>query len=116
MTKDLKPRFEAYGGFGEVPTDCCKFAVVDNATGVEVCRVWKEEDAREIARLLQDKANVDPFENSEVERNFQAMRYDVVVEKPKFEPSAHKRMCFRAGWDAAFHYITAKRIKRMGGQ
>lgn len=49
---DLQNRFEAYGGAGEVPTKPCKFAVVDNLKGIEVCRVWKEEDARKIALLL----------------------------------------------------------------
>lgn len=51
-----RPQFEAYCGFGEVPTDCCKFAVVDHGTGKEVCRVWDEYMARCIADLLN--ANV----------------------------------------------------------
>jgi hypothetical protein len=48
-----KPRFEPYGGAGPVPTDCCEFAVVDHQKGIEVCRVWEEEDARTIAALLE---------------------------------------------------------------
>lgn len=47
------PRFQPYGGAGDLPTECCKFSVVDNETGKEVCRVWDEEDARKIAALLQ---------------------------------------------------------------
>ncbi len=48
-----KPRFEPYGGAGPLPTDCCEFAVVDNSTGKEICRVWEEEHARKIASLLE---------------------------------------------------------------
>lgn len=46
-------RFEAYGGAGPSPTDCCHFAVVDHEKGQEVCRVWEEDDARLIAKLLE---------------------------------------------------------------
>jgi len=48
-----KARFQPYGGAGQLPTDCCDFAVVDTETGKEVCRVWDEEDARRIADLLE---------------------------------------------------------------
>jgi hypothetical protein len=51
-------RYQAYSGFGEVPTDCCKFGVVDHSTGKEVCRVWDEDMARKIALLLD--AEVEP--------------------------------------------------------
>ena len=46
-------RFQPYGGAGDLPTSCCKYAVVDTETGVEICRVWDEDDARKIANLLQ---------------------------------------------------------------
>lgn len=48
------PRFQPYGGAGLLPTECCKFAVVDTEKGIEVCRVWKEENARLIAKLLEE--------------------------------------------------------------
>lgn len=35
------------------------------------------------------------------ERDFQAMRFDSKSGRILQEPQAHKRMCFRAGWDAA---------------
>ncbi|MGO1160406.1 dATP/dGTP pyrophosphohydrolase domain-containing protein [Brucella sp. C7-11G] len=35
-----------------IPTDCCDYGVVDLSAGIEVCRVWKENDARQIAELL----------------------------------------------------------------
>lgn len=35
-----------------IPTDCCDFGVISHATGMEVCRVWKQDDAKLIARLL----------------------------------------------------------------
>lgn len=35
-----------------IPTDCCDYGVVDLSAGIEVCRVWKEDDARWIAELL----------------------------------------------------------------
>lgn len=41
---------------GGMPTDCCKYGVVDVARGIEICRVWDEEDARRIARLLNADA------------------------------------------------------------
>lgn len=39
-------------GAKNMPTDCCEYGVVDVNRGVEVCRVWDEEDCRRIARLL----------------------------------------------------------------
>lgn len=49
-------RFQAYQSpHGGTPTECCNFAVVDNSTGKEVCRVWKEDDARRIALLLDSE-------------------------------------------------------------
>lgn len=53
-------RFQAYSGFGEVPTDCCKFAVVDRKSGKEVCRVWDEDMALKIAFLLECELNPEP--------------------------------------------------------
>ncbi|RVI16107.1 restriction alleviation protein, Lar family [Sinorhizobium meliloti] len=35
-----------------IPADCCDYGVIALAEGVEVCRVWTEENARKIARLL----------------------------------------------------------------
>lgn len=35
-----------------MPTDCCNYGVISLATGMEICRVWKEEDVRLIADLL----------------------------------------------------------------
>ena len=48
-------RYQPYGGAGQLPTECCEFAVVDTEAGIEICRVWKEADARRIARLLSDE-------------------------------------------------------------
>ena len=47
----MSKRYEAMKG-DDMPTGCCRFAVVDWTRGVEVCRAWNEEDARRISRLL----------------------------------------------------------------
>lgn len=48
-------RYEARTvGEKNMPTDCCEFGVVDLERGVEICRVWREEDVRRIARLLNN--------------------------------------------------------------
>lgn len=39
-----------------IPADCCDYGVVSLARGLEVCRVWREEDARQIASLLNAAA------------------------------------------------------------
>jgi len=54
---DDAPRFVPMTmGAPTLPTECCEFAVVDSSTGVEVCRVWREDDARRIARLLSSES------------------------------------------------------------
>lgn len=56
---DEKPRYEArtsWDGKPNLPTDCCKFAVVDLEKGIEVCRVWEEEDVRRLSDLLNGAA------------------------------------------------------------
>lgn len=50
----MTPRYEPRTGFGKIPTDCCDFAVVDLEQGIEVCRVWTADNARKIARLMND--------------------------------------------------------------
>ena len=40
----------------DVPADCCDFAVISLSEGVEICRVWKEADARKISDLLNATA------------------------------------------------------------
>lgn len=37
---------------GGMPTDCCEYSVVSLSRGIEICRVWQEEDARKIANTL----------------------------------------------------------------
>lgn len=48
--------YEARIVHGGMPTDCCDYGVVSLSRGVEVCRVWREEDARTIAELLNRSA------------------------------------------------------------
>lgn len=49
-------KFEAQMVSGGMPTDCCDYGVVSLAKGIEVCRVWREDDARLIAELLNRAA------------------------------------------------------------
>ena len=42
-------RYKPYGNAGPLPTDCCDFSVVDETTGIEICRCWDVETARHIA-------------------------------------------------------------------
>jgi hypothetical protein len=35
-----------------IPSDCCDYGVISLETGLEVCRVWAEDNARLIADLL----------------------------------------------------------------
>lgn len=44
--------FEARMVADGMPTDCCRYGVISHSRGKEVCRVWEEEDARQIADLL----------------------------------------------------------------
>ena len=47
-----KPEWRAYDGRNlKAPADCVDYAVVDEARGIEVARVWTLEDARKIAAL-----------------------------------------------------------------
>jgi len=41
-----------------MPTDCCKYGVISLTTGLEVCRVWKEQDARAITDALTSAQEV----------------------------------------------------------
>lgn len=59
---DCPPPANLIRGAGKVPTACCEFAVVDIKIGQEVCRVWKEEDARLIALLLDVHFDESPCE------------------------------------------------------
>lgn len=36
----------------DIPANCCRYAVVDWKAGIEICRVWKQEDAELISNLL----------------------------------------------------------------
>ncbi|CAM5769727.1 hypothetical protein [Bosea minatitlanensis] len=40
-----------------IPTDCCDFGVVSLSEGREVCRAWREQDARAIAAALAKPAS-----------------------------------------------------------
>lgn len=53
INEEMTAPFRAYY-CKDTPTDCCDFAVVNEETGLEVCRVWKEDDARTIADLLTE--------------------------------------------------------------
>lgn len=35
-----------------IPADCCDYGVISLETGLEVCRVWKEDDVRLITDIL----------------------------------------------------------------
>jgi hypothetical protein len=48
--------FEARSCKG-IPSDCCDYGVVSLSAGQEVCRVWKEDDARSIADLLNGRSS-----------------------------------------------------------
>lgn len=39
-----------------IPADCCDYGVIALGEDIEVCRVWTEENARKIARLLNRDA------------------------------------------------------------
>ena len=38
----------------DVPADCCDYGVISLSEGREVCRVWREQDARAIAAALRE--------------------------------------------------------------
>jgi len=46
----------------DIPTDCCDYGVVSLSEGREVCRVWREQDARAIAAALSSPASSSPAE------------------------------------------------------
>lgn len=48
----------------DIPTDCCDYGVVSLSEGREVCRVWREQDARAIAAALSSPASSSPAEAS----------------------------------------------------
>lgn len=50
-----REEYEARMVAGGMPTDCCDYGVISVSRGVEVCRVWREDDARKIADLLNDR-------------------------------------------------------------
>ena len=52
----MEQEYEARFVRDAVPTDCCHYAVVSLRKGVEVCRVWEEADARNIAGILNTRA------------------------------------------------------------
>ncbi len=48
-------QWRAYDGRGlKAPADCVDFAVVDEASGKEIARVWLAEDARRIAEMARE--------------------------------------------------------------
>ena len=49
-------RFQARVSPVDIPTDCCRFAVVDRHQGIEVARIWDEAEAR----LYQELRNLAP--------------------------------------------------------
>lgn len=56
------PRFEPRYMSEDIPTNCCRYAVVDWKAGIEICRVWKQEDAELISNLLNGAgANTNVF-------------------------------------------------------
>ena len=58
-----------------IPTDCCDYGVISHATGIEVCRVWQEDDARLIASLLNESREAAVAElQVEVERLREALQ------------------------------------------
>lgn len=48
---ETKGPYEARMSKG-MPTECCDYGVVSLSEGREVCRVWREQDARALAALL----------------------------------------------------------------
>ena len=44
--------FMAYVVPEGMPTTCIKYAVVDQNTGKEICRVWEEDDCTALTDLL----------------------------------------------------------------
>lgn len=51
VARDTPGPYEARYCAG-IPANVCDYGVVSLSTGIEVCRVWKEQDARAIADLL----------------------------------------------------------------
>ena len=49
---DTKGPYEARFVDGGMPSDCCEYGVISLSEGREVCRVWREQDARAIASAL----------------------------------------------------------------
>lgn len=47
-----------------MPTDCCDYGVVSLSEGREVCRVWREQDARAIAAALATPAGGEEGRNN----------------------------------------------------
>jgi hypothetical protein len=55
---------------------------------------------RQRERELERQSMTTPTDEA-VEREKAVVQYDGVVSKPRAEPNAFKRQCFRDGWDAA---------------
>lgn len=63
---DVREAMETQGPYEawfckDTPADCCDYGVVSLSEGREVCRAWREQDARAIAAALAKPATSDDW-------------------------------------------------------